>query len=101
MSEVELELRLSGIESATVAAIAKSTDNTTKITEILDELQVLGRHMQLCYDKLSKVEGSIGDAVHMLIDFVKENDIEFLDEEEFTAKVKNLLFGEEYDELPF
>ena len=37
----------------------------------------------------------------MLIDFVKENDIEFLDEEEFTAKVKNLLFGEEHDEFPF
>lgn len=101
MNEVDFEMRCSEIESAAVAAIVKSTDNETKIAEIMNELHVLGNHMQLCYDKLYRAEQSIGDAVHMLIDFVKENDIEFLDEEEFIAKVKNLLFGEEHDEFPF
>jgi len=46
------------------------------------------------------VQTAIMTAVHELIDYLRHDDIQFLDEEEFSKRIKDLLW-EQPTELPF
>lgn len=95
MNEVDiLRKRCDEIESAAVASLSKSYDNSNKIDELTNMIESLNR-------MLLGTEQTIREVVHTLIEFVRQNDIDSLDEEEFALEVQKLLFKNQTEPLPF
>lgn len=86
MTAEEMEGRIGALEAAINGGYTELRRRVCDQNERISRLETV-------------VEAAITTAVHELIDYLRHDDIQSLDEQEFTEAVKRLIF--EADVLPF
>lgn len=95
MTETELENRLTYLEQM-------SQTNETAINATHNDVRARYLNLNEHINRLDDiVEAAITTAVHELIDYLRHDDIQNLDEAEFADAVKKLICKAEEDVLPF